>query len=76
VYYQKARRKMHVYDRFLRARRNWRRRMRLLFPSPLEVRFARIMHGHTLTLPFIRNWRTSFPLTFIWRGRLLKRELV
>jgi len=65
-----------IRDKYLRARSNWRRRMRLLFPSPLEVRFARILHGHTLTIPFIRSIKTGFPLTFIWRGKLLKRELM
>jgi very-short-patch-repair endonuclease len=50
--------------------------MRLLFPSPLEVRFAQIMRGHTFTLPFIKSRKTGFPLTFIWCGKLLKRELV
>ena len=34
------------------------------------------MHGHTLTIPFIKSRRTGFSLTFIWRGRILKRELV
>src|SRR5712691_5571184 len=64
------------YDWFVRTRSNWRRRQRLLFPSPLEVRFAQIMHGKTFTLPFIKSTKTGYPLTFIWRGKLLRRELV
>lgn len=65
-----------IVDKYLRWRSEWRRFWRLVFPSPLEIRFAQIMHGKTLTLPFIRSIKTGFPLTFIWRGRLLKSELV
>lgn len=65
-----------VYDRFVRWRSNWRRWRRVLFPSPLEVKFARAMHGHVLTIPFVKSGCTGFPLAIIWRGRILKRELV
>jgi hypothetical protein len=49
---------------------------RLLFPSPLEVSFARAMRGHVFTIPFIKNRRTGFPLAIIMPGRILRRELV
>lgn len=55
----------------------WRRRLsRLLFPSPAEVQFVRVMRGHVLTVPFMRSRRTGFCLAFVWRGKILKRELV
>lgn len=55
----------------------WRRRLsRLLFPSPAEIQFVRIMRGHVLTVPFLKSRRTRYPLAFVWRGKILKRELV
>jgi very-short-patch-repair endonuclease len=55
----------------------WSRRMhRLLYPSPAEVQFVRVMRGHALTLPLIKSTKTGFPLTLLWRGKLLKNELI
>jgi very-short-patch-repair endonuclease len=34
------------------------------------------MRGHVLTTPFVKSRRTGFPLAIIWRGKILKRELV
>jgi very-short-patch-repair endonuclease len=73
---QTATQKVTIGDRLIRSVQGWRRLHRLLFPSPLEAQFVRIMRGHTLTIPFVKSRRTGFPLTFIWRGKLLKRELV
>jgi len=72
--YQKPRRKMH--DRYVRWRGNRRRKLRLRYPSPAEVRFVRIMGGWSLPVPFIRSIRTGFPLTWLWMGRVLKSELI
>lgn len=66
-----------VYDRFMRWRSNWRRRMRLLFPSPAETKFIEIMGGLVLNVPFVKSRRTSFCLAFVLSmGKVLKRELV
>jgi very-short-patch-repair endonuclease len=63
-------------DHVIRMVHHWRRTNRVLFPSPAEVKFVRIMKGHVLTIPFIKSKRTGFCLTIVWRGRILKRELV
>ena len=65
-----------MLDRYLHWRSNWRRWQRLFFPSPLEVKFARAMHGQVLIVPFVKSRRTGFSLAIIWRGKILKRELV
>ena len=55
----------------------WRRRLsRILFPSPAEAQFVRIMRGQALTIPLIKSRRTGFPLTILWRGWILKGELI
>lgn len=69
-------RKVTIGDRLIRLRCSYWRWRRLLFPSPLEARFVQIMRGKTFTLPLIKSTKTGFPLTFIWCGKLLKRELV
>lgn len=63
-------------DRLIRLVFEWRRIDRLLFPSPAEVRFVQLMRGHALTIGFMKDKRTGFPLTLLWRGRLLKNELI
>lgn len=50
--------------------------MRLLFPSPAEVKFIEIMGGIVLTLPFIKSIKTGFPLTFVLSMGKLRRERV
>lgn len=63
-------------DRLIRSVQGYRRLHRLFFPSPAEVQFVRLMRGRALTLPFVRSRRDDYPLTFVWLGRLLKRELM
>jgi very-short-patch-repair endonuclease len=59
------------------AHNDWRRRGRILFPSPAEVRFVRIMGGRAVTFHFIRHPKTKFPLVvFVTMGRTLRREFV
>jgi very-short-patch-repair endonuclease len=65
-----------VYDRFVRWRSNWRRWHRLFFPSAAEVKFVRVMRGRALTAPIIKSRKTGYPLTLLWRGRLLRNELI
>lgn len=53
------------------------RNARILFPSPAEIHFVRLMGGRAITIDFIRYPRTCFPLTFIYsRGRFLARNFM
>lgn len=55
----------------------WSRRLhRLLYPSPAEVTFIRLMKGHVLVVPFIHSSRNKFPLAVVLSMGYLKRELV
>lgn len=75
---QKTKKRRGVRDRYLRARSNWRHIRRQLFVSPAETRFVRVMGGHAITVPLI-NVRTMYgrhPLTFLFLGRVLRRELI
>jgi hypothetical protein len=61
--------------RIYRAR--YRRGMRMIFPSPAEMRFIEIMNGRYTSLQFIKHPRTHFPLTIVWTlGPLLHGEHV
>jgi very-short-patch-repair endonuclease len=73
---QTAVQKVTIGDRLVRSVQGYRRLNRLYFPSPAEVKFVRVMRGRTLSIPFIKSKRTGFCLTFIWRGRILKGELI
>src|SRR5947199_7843920 len=73
---QQYKQRRTILDLYLRWRSERRRKHRLRYPSPAEVRFVRIMGGRSLTVPFIRSVKTGFPLTFVWLGRVLKRELI
>ncbi|MBS4040378.1 MAG: DUF559 domain-containing protein [Flavobacteriales bacterium] len=51
------------------------RRSRMLYISPAEVRFIRIMGGHVVTFYDDRHPRTKFPLAYVVSlGRFLKRH--
>jgi hypothetical protein len=70
---------MHQYRRLkfriYKARQAWRKRRRLLFPSPAEVELIRIMGGKYIVLGWVKDPRTGFPFTLIWDlGTILKRE--
>ncbi len=47
-----------------------------MFPSPAELALIRLMGGRAITLPFIRDRRTHFPIAIVWMGRFLKGERV
>lgn len=56
---------------------DWRRTNRMYFPSPAEVKFVRIMGGKTITISWIKHYKSKFPLVFfVTMGRTLRRELV
>ena len=63
-------------DRVIRGIQAYRRLERILFPSPAEVAFVRLMRGRAYTVPFIKHSRTGFPLTFLSLGKLLRGELI
>lgn len=55
----------------------WRKRRRLLFPSPAEVELIRIMGGRYITISWMVDPKTKFPLTVVTDlGTILKRESV
>lgn len=63
--------------RFYKWRAAYRKRRRLLFPSPAEVELIRIMGGRYITLSWITDPRTDFPLTIVLTlGTILKREMI
>lgn len=54
---------------------DWRRKMRVLFPSPAEIKFIRMFGGIVITIPFIKYPKTGFPLAIILTiGYRLRRE--
>lgn len=56
---------------------NTRRNLRYIYPSPAEMEFARLMGARTITIKRLTNYRTHFPMSFIWwKGRFLRREFM
>lgn len=68
--------KITFKNRYYRLRAAWRKKRRLLFPSPAEVEFVRIFGGRFHTTNLIKDRRTGFPLTIITSLGVLERELV
>lgn len=63
--------------RYRKARAKYRRGMRLIFPSPAELRFIQIMGGDFVQLPIIKSLRNRFPLTLVYDlGPFLRSEFV
>ncbi len=70
-------RRRSAIDKFKRFRSNTRRTLRLLFPSPAELQFIRIMGGRFITIKFIKRYQTKFPLAIVYKQpRMFKAELV
>lgn len=78
-----------LYIRFMAYpewKKRWKRRERLLFPSPAEARWARMMGAIVITIPWIRRFwvmrkARRFPLTFIipwgwYRDNYIEREII
>lgn len=64
---------MTILDRYYRLRSNYRRRARLIWPSPAEVQFIRLMGGIVVTLP-VKSIRNRYPMAVVlYRGRILRR---
>jgi hypothetical protein len=64
-----------LLGRYYRARSRFYQRQRLLFPSPAEIRFIRLMGGHVVIVPFLKHYKTGFPMARILTlGKLLKTE--
>lgn len=62
-----------IADRYYRARSNYRRVKRLLFPSPAELRFIELMGGRVYRLSWLRDPATRFPAAIVWsRGKILR----
>lgn len=67
----------YISSRIYYARKDWWRRNRLLFPSPAELQFVRIMGGRVITIDHIKHPDTGFPLAIITSmGTALRREYV
>jgi hypothetical protein len=43
---------------------HWKRE-RLIFPSPAEIKFIRVMGGHVIVLPFVFSFKTGFPFAWV-----------
>jgi hypothetical protein len=66
-----------IHYRFYKLRAKYRKRRRLLFPSPAEVELIRIMGGKYVTLSWFKDVKTGFPLTFVTDlGTFFKREAI
>lgn len=60
---------------FYRTRSKWWRDNRLLYPSPAEVRFIRLMGGRVITIGRIKHYKTKYPLAIVVSlGRVLTRQ--
>jgi very-short-patch-repair endonuclease len=70
-----------LLDRYYRLRSNYWRWQRLLFPSPAEIRFMKLLGAKVFTLPWLKLSKTGFCFTLVLsRGSQLrqagmKREL-
>lgn len=59
------------------AKKRFWRNSRMLFPSPAEVHFIRIMGGRAVTIDAVRYPTTKFPLTIIYKhGRFMRRNFM
>ena len=63
-----------IASKYYRARGLWNKRRRLLFPSPAEVEFVRIMGGWAITIDLFKDIHTGFPLTIMGLGKFLNGE--
>lgn len=64
-----------IHSAFVRRRSAWRRRRRIVFPSPAELALVRLMGGRAITFPLLRDPRTHFPIAlYVGLGRFLKSE--
>lgn len=63
-----------IRSKYYRLRGRYGKRRRLLFTSPAEVEFVRIMGGWAITIDLIKDVQTGFPLTIMSLGKLLKSE--
>lgn len=58
-------------------RNDHRRRHRLRYTSPAEVKFIRLFGGKVVTINFMKSRKNKFPRTIVLTmGRTLKREFV
>ena len=63
--------------KYYRLRSRYYRDSRIVFPSPAELEFIRIMGGRVLTFNFMKHYKTGFPLAFVVSmGKVLRREQV
>lgn len=63
--------------KLLRMQSIYRRQLRIIFPSPAEIRFAELMGAKYAQVLLFRDRRTKFPMAIrIKRGKLFKQERV
>jgi hypothetical protein len=68
------------------AKKRWKRRERLIFPSPAEARWAAMMGAIVITIPWIRRFwivhrESRYPLCLIipwgwYRDNYIEREII
>lgn len=67
----------YIALRFRYAKKSWWRKNRILFPSPAEVQFVRVMGGKAIVIDHLKHPQTGFPLTVVTTmGWTLRREYV
>lgn len=66
---------INIIKKLKRLRGRFRRLVRILFPSPAEVRLIELMGGKVLTFDWLIARKTGFPLAIVLKmGRALKHE--
>jgi len=66
-----------LYWRYYKLRASFRRRRRLLFPSPAELRLIVIMGGRVVQIKRLRDPSTGFPLALVIKWpKVFKHEFV
>lgn len=56
---------MKLPSKFYRLRSRYWRNNRMLWPSPAEVAFVRVMGGRVITVPFCKHPRNGFKLAWV-----------
>ena len=64
-----------VVSLYYRGRSQWWRVGRLLFPSPAEMKFIKLMGGTVFSMPIVMSRKTGFPFAIVlWRGHALRKH--
>lgn len=66
-----------IKHKYYHLRGRYYRDSRMIFPSPAEIRFIRLMGGKVVTVGFFKHLKTGFPLAVVLTmGKTLRQEQV